>query len=349
MVYPVLKFLMRTTLWVYYRHVFINGLQYIPKSGPFVLACNHPNSFLDAIIIACFCPRELYFLARGDVFNAPWKHWILSRMNMTPIFRSEDGYGNLEKNQKAFSASRKILDAGKGILIFSEGLCIQEMKLRRLRKGTARIALDFISTGKSLPIVPIGINYPHPMQYRKEVLIGISKPFDALQFQEAFRNHKGNAINQFNDVLRESLQKQVIQLKDSNEEHQFRKQFELLRKNFPKRYLNLDTDIPEKAMALSKTIDTNPIPSDPLSQRRNPLFYPGYVLNILPIIISQTITRSRVRYGEFYDSVLLSVGMFMHLFYLLAIFLVFSTISLKTAFFVVIGTVASGIIAVRNS
>jgi hypothetical protein len=149
--------------------------------------------------------------------------------------------------------------------------------------------------------------------------------------------------------LREALQKQVIELKDHNEEYQFQKQFEWLRKGFPKRYLNMDTDIPERAMALSKTISTNPSKPASHSKRKNLLFYPGYILNILPLIISQTITRSRVRYVELYDSVLLSVGMFMHLFYLLFVFLIFSAISWETGALALVVTLAAGIIAVKSS
>ena len=40
----------------------------LQKHGPLLIASNHPNSFLDAIILATLFKNPVYALARGDAF-----------------------------------------------------------------------------------------------------------------------------------------------------------------------------------------------------------------------------------------------------------------------------------------
>ncbi len=57
------------------------------------MACNHPNSFLDAIIIGAHFKRPVHFLARGDVFKHPLSKAILIRLKVIPIYRLSEGNG----------------------------------------------------------------------------------------------------------------------------------------------------------------------------------------------------------------------------------------------------------------
>jgi 1-acyl-sn-glycerol-3-phosphate acyltransferase len=46
----------------------------VKKAGSFLLASNHPNSFLDAIILDVLFKKSIWSLTRGDVF----KHKFIS-------------------------------------------------------------------------------------------------------------------------------------------------------------------------------------------------------------------------------------------------------------------------------
>jgi 1-acyl-sn-glycerol-3-phosphate acyltransferase len=74
------------------------------EEGPLLLACNHPNSFLDAIILATLFKQPLYSLARGDAFHHPLIAWLLRQMNILPVYRDREGTAHLHKNYHTFNA-----------------------------------------------------------------------------------------------------------------------------------------------------------------------------------------------------------------------------------------------------
>src|SRR5690349_10663356 len=128
MIHVFLRFSLKIVFWIFYRRIDFRGLENVPKTGPIILACNHPNSFLDALMVGTYTNRRIYFLARSDVFNTPLKRWILEQASMLPVYRLQEGMENLDKNKTTFSKCFEILDRDAMILIFSEGLCIQELR-----------------------------------------------------------------------------------------------------------------------------------------------------------------------------------------------------------------------------
>jgi 1-acyl-sn-glycerol-3-phosphate acyltransferase len=111
-----------------------------PDNVPVILACNHPNSFLDAVILAGHYPKPIHFLARGDVFAKQKIAFFLRQLNMIPIHRLSEGREHLKYNNETFTACIEVLKKNGTLLIFSEGICKNEWNLRPLKKGTARLA-----------------------------------------------------------------------------------------------------------------------------------------------------------------------------------------------------------------
>lgn len=124
-------------LWFYCKNV---RFDVQPQHGPVILACNHPNSFLDALIIGSHYKHPIHFLARGDVFAKPFVARLLRAMNMIPIHRLSEGRAGLKHNEQTFRECLRVLEAKGTLLIFSEGICKNEWVLRPLKKGTARLA-----------------------------------------------------------------------------------------------------------------------------------------------------------------------------------------------------------------
>ena len=182
MLYYWLKYMMQFTLTVFYRRRKFIGFDNVPEKGAVIFACNHPNSFLDAMIIGAFIKRETHFLARSDVFNSPLKLWRLSQFKMMPVYRLSEGKEDLGKNQDTFEKCHAVFRKGGAVLMFSEGICVQEMRLRSLKKGTARIAMEYSKDGAPLTIIPTGLNYMKPMKFQEDVLINMDTPFNAADF-----------------------------------------------------------------------------------------------------------------------------------------------------------------------
>jgi 1-acyl-sn-glycerol-3-phosphate acyltransferase len=335
MLYYLLKYLMRLALPIYYKRLVLSGFENIPANGPAILACNHPNAFLDAIIMGTYSPRPLHFLTRSDVFNTPLKRWILARMNMVPIYRMRDGIENLEKNQETFRKCREVLGSGGVILIFSEGLCIQELKLRPLKKGTARIALDFASTNRSLPIVPVGLNYPHARQPRQAVYVGIARPFDALDFKKEFEEHPARGIQLFNRQLEDALRTVVIDIENRQHESHFQMVMTLLlqerelaltdlialAQRFNRWVTGSASQWTQAEVAMSRyreLLTVHQVKDQAVAAARNGwfhravqlfFFFPGAMLAFLPFYAVRKFTAAKVRLPEFKDSVMVAAGM----------------------------------------
>ncbi len=210
MLFKLLKIPAWFCLHLFCRALYIERPKALEESGPLLIACNHPNSFLDAIILAALFKKPIYSLARGDVFKRKWAAALLKQLNMLPVYRTSEGVENMEHNYSTFSACQEIFRQGGIVLIFSEGLCVNEWHLRPLMKGTARLALSSWESGIPLRILPTGINYSSFKKYGKEVHLLFTPSFGKadVDISQGF----GKSLGNFNAVLREKLQPLVYEI-----------------------------------------------------------------------------------------------------------------------------------------
>jgi len=57
--------------YIFYRKVYVNGLENIPKNVPLVLTANHQNALMDALAIGYAADHQPVFLVRSDVYSNP--------------------------------------------------------------------------------------------------------------------------------------------------------------------------------------------------------------------------------------------------------------------------------------
>ena len=138
-VVQLLKILIQAGLWLFCHKIHLKNKQLFKTKGPLLIIANHPNSFLDALIIGSYYHRRVYFLARGDAFRKPIHRFILESLNMIPVYRLREGKEYLHLNDYAFNKSIDLLSKGFAVLIFIEGTCINSHELQPFKKGTARI------------------------------------------------------------------------------------------------------------------------------------------------------------------------------------------------------------------
>jgi 1-acyl-sn-glycerol-3-phosphate acyltransferase len=106
--FQLVKLYARLCIKIYCRKIIINKPGYLKAKGPLLFAANHPNSFLDGVILTTLLEENLYSLARGDAFKKPWHKKILLWLHQLPVYRTSEGVENLEHNYTTFEACQEV-------------------------------------------------------------------------------------------------------------------------------------------------------------------------------------------------------------------------------------------------
>ena len=170
-----LKFWVKLALRIFCPQVNIANPHYLNSKGPLLIVANHPNSFLDAVIIGAFYQRKIHFLARGDVFQNPILGYLLRSIGMIPVFRAREGKEHLHRNSHTFQESVDIMKDGGAVLIFIEGICLNTHEIQPFKKGASRI-LETLHAIEVFPKVHvIGMAYNSFRGIGKSVNIDITE------------------------------------------------------------------------------------------------------------------------------------------------------------------------------
>ena len=129
----------------------IEGLEYVPDSGPVILASNH-LAVADSFYLCLVVRRRITYLAKSEYFTGTGiKGWFqqkfFSGAGQVPIDRS-----GASAAEGAMSAAKRVLDGGDLFGIYPEGTRSHDGKLYRGKTGVARLALE---TG--VPVIPVAV------------------------------------------------------------------------------------------------------------------------------------------------------------------------------------------------
>ena len=171
----ILKIFIRSALWLFCIDISIKNKRFLKTKGPLLIIANHPNSFLDAIIIGAQYQRPIHFLARGDVFSKKHHRFLLGLLNMIPVYRLREGKQHLHLNEYAFKESVRLLKKGEAVLIFIEGTCINSHELQPFKKGATRIIESTHKEGINPAIHITGIAYNQLKGIGKYINISINE------------------------------------------------------------------------------------------------------------------------------------------------------------------------------
>lgn len=219
MLFWLLKLYARLALMVTCRSIVINKPQHLNFPGPVLFAANHPNSFLDGVLLTTLRRQRLWSLARGDAFKNVRVRKLLHWLHLLPVYRTSEGVQNLQHNYSTFEACLEVFKEQDAVMIFSEGRCINEWHLRPLKKGTARLAISAWQQGIPLQVVPVGFNYSPFRIFGKNVFINFGEPLQ--QHSVLAETGDGKQLAAFNQQLQQQLQSLVYEI-DAKDEHAIR-------------------------------------------------------------------------------------------------------------------------------
>ncbi|MEM9929634.1 MAG: 1-acyl-sn-glycerol-3-phosphate acyltransferase [Bacteroidota bacterium] len=224
LLYAAVRPLAKLGLRYYFQHLDLSNTERIPENAAVILAANHPTTFIEPCVLACYLPQQfqqLRFLARGDFFRFGWAARLLSSVNIIPVYRLRDaGYSGLKNNFQSFERSYEQLQNGRTIMILAEGRSIHEKRLRPVRKGTARIAIGALQNTEleEVYVIPVGVNYTYADRIQSDVLINCGEPIKASAFLRANSDNINVAINEMTRELKRRLANEVIHINKIEDE-----------------------------------------------------------------------------------------------------------------------------------
>ncbi|MDR1409045.1 MAG: 1-acyl-sn-glycerol-3-phosphate acyltransferase [Oscillospiraceae bacterium] len=121
---------------LFYKPLCVSGVENIPPGGAVIIACNHLNARDPVpIMAAAFGRREIHFMAKAELFENPFAAYFFRRMGGFPVKR---GLGA----RNALSYARRLLEAGRAVGIFPEGMRRPGEAPHDARTGIAKLAYE---------------------------------------------------------------------------------------------------------------------------------------------------------------------------------------------------------------
>jgi 1-acyl-sn-glycerol-3-phosphate acyltransferase len=191
----------------FFRRIDVVGEENIPAEGPVIFAGNHPNALMDGWLLTAKCGRwPLHFMANAKLWKYRFLGRVLDAMGAVPVFRREEHDGEVD-NSAAFDKLFEVIEDGKCMGIFPEGVSHTASQLTTLKTGTARIALESAARGAvKVTIIPCGLNYMHRHRFRSQVLIEFGEPIVIEgEWLDRFREDERGTVRKLTDYLADAL------------------------------------------------------------------------------------------------------------------------------------------------
>jgi len=150
--FKVLRVAARNVVKVIFN-VRADGFENIPEKGPAILLSNH-LSFLDAIILGMFFPRNIWFMAKNSQFYSRLLFWFLPISGAYPVRRYTVDVLSVRN-------TIRVLDAGHIVGIFPEGERCWDGRMLPFKLGCLRLVLAL-----DQPVIPVGISGAYELMPR---------------------------------------------------------------------------------------------------------------------------------------------------------------------------------------
>lgn len=167
--YRFARFIVALILFPLYR-ITIIGKENIPKEGPVIICSNHISNF-DPPVVGITSSRDIYFMAKGELFEKPFLGKLLLGIRAFPVKR-----GLADRN--ALRKGLEILKKGNALGLFPEGT---RSKTGELGKPLAGVG--FFALRSEAAIIPCAIIGPYRVFKKTKVIYG--KPMDMEKFRAA--------------------------------------------------------------------------------------------------------------------------------------------------------------------
>lgn len=308
MIQRIWYYALRAYVWAglhfYFQKIIVKGRENIPTDHPVLFTPNHQNAFIDALLVVTTNYRHTHFLTRADVFKKGFVHWLLSTLNLIPVYRMRDGWSSLDKNQETFTRCTECFEKNECVLIFPEGNHGMYRRLRPLSKGFTRVVFEALQKNSilKLSIVPVGLNYTSHTSFFGSVSIYYGKPIPVAEY---FNQPQPQGANELRHAVATSLKELITHVADEIHYAEIIRQLE----HQPVNYLD---PIATNTALRSISVNTVSIKA-PQKRKKNllvlPLYYFLIAINYIPLLWWKKIANG-IKDPVFISSLKFAFGIF---------------------------------------
>ncbi|NLY85880.1 MAG: 1-acyl-sn-glycerol-3-phosphate acyltransferase [Tissierellia bacterium] len=135
--YNFLKKIANVVFKIIYR-INVYGEENLQEKGSLIICSNHIHNF-DPIIISLVYPRQIFWMAKKQLFRYKIPAYFLEKLGAFPVDREE-------ADLSTFKKSLKVLKNDGVLGIFPEGTRVKEIDLENAKPGVGLIALKSKTT-----------------------------------------------------------------------------------------------------------------------------------------------------------------------------------------------------------
>lgn len=193
MLYDFLRWIAGIALHWFYSDIRVVGQDRVPSNGPIIVAANHPNALVDALVAGWILPRRLSITAKATLVENPLLAILFRLVGIVPLRRLSDerkkeieGTLDPSRNEGAFEKVMHVLRQEGVVLIFPEGKSHNEPTLAPIRTGLARIALQARDGQgiRGLKILPLGLKFQAKGDPNSVVIAEFGEPLNVDELRD---------------------------------------------------------------------------------------------------------------------------------------------------------------------
>jgi len=216
--YRAVRAVGRFWLWFFFRSVDVRHPERVPADGPVLLCINHPNNFIDSLLVGGAVPRKVHYLATAALFRNHLVARFLLACGAIPVYRKQDDPDKMQKNADTFEACFRAFGEGRLVAIYPEGTTHAEVRVQRIKTGAARLALGYEAERPgALRMIPVGLNFDARKSFRGRVLVSFGPAIPVTPYLDAYRRDPVKAVEALTDAIQWGIEAEVVHVERIDE------------------------------------------------------------------------------------------------------------------------------------
>lgn len=137
----------------------VRGVENLPAEGPVIVTANHV-SYWDPVVVGCALSRQVFFMAKAELFRFPVFAAVLRWLGAFPVHRHR-------LDRQALRRAQQELEKGHVLGVFPEGTRSKTDAFLKPHLGTALLAVKY-----GVPVLPVALQGTRGICGKVRVRIG---------------------------------------------------------------------------------------------------------------------------------------------------------------------------------